>query len=238
MAEIIPAILPKSFDELSEKLDLIAGHVPSVQIDICDGAFVPNRSWPCLKGYGNDQVFSDIVAEFREMPHWDSLDFEFDLMIKDTYSNLPDFICAGASRIVIHKASVDDEELAACIKDYGKTSDAMTPFGIELGLGLMPADDVQVVIDSIKDIAANLHFVQVMGIGKIGFQGQPHDPRSVALVRALKTAYPALPVAVDGAVNMDTAPLFIDAGADRLVVGSALFGTGDFLGTLEEFRAL
>ena len=58
------------------------------------------------------------------------------------------------------------------------------------------------------------------------------------LVRNLRTTYPNLVITVDGGVNLETARDFLNAGANRLVVGSALFGNDDFLGTLEEFRAL
>ncbi|HVU06174.1 MAG TPA: hypothetical protein VHE10_00020 [Candidatus Paceibacterota bacterium] len=248
MAEIIPAILPKSYEELEEKLDIVAGHVPSVQIDVCDGAYVPSRTWPYLKGsatqdgYPSDQIFADMVSQEKALPHWDEIDFEFDIMARGAYEKIPDFISAGAARLIVHKASVSDEELASIIKDFGKHSEELGPFDVELGIALSMASsssgDATATAASIKGIAENIHFVQVMGISKIGYQGQPHDPRSIELVKALKTAYPALPVAVDGAVSLDTAPLFIDAGADRLVVGSALFDADDFLGTLKEFQAL
>jgi ribulose-phosphate 3-epimerase len=248
VTEIIPAILPKSYAELQDKLDIVAGHTPVVQIDICDGMYVSNRTWPYLKGTdadgrAADQIFEEITSQEKALPHWDEIDFEFDLMVRGAFEKIPDFISAGASRIVVHRASVDDAELASIIRDFGKHSEELGPFDVELGLALMPggasgADSPEDIARTIAIVAPNIHFIQVMGIAKIGYQGQLHDPRSIELVKALKTLYPALPVAVDGAVDIDTARAFIDAGADRLVVGSALFGTDDFLGTLERFQAL
>lgn len=46
MTEIIPAILPKNYEDLKNKIALVRGIVPLAQIDICDGKFVPNFSWP------------------------------------------------------------------------------------------------------------------------------------------------------------------------------------------------
>lgn len=239
MAEIIPAILPKSYDELEYKLDIVAGHAPVVQIDICDGAYVPSRTWPYLKGVdadgrASDQIFEEIVDQDKALPHWEELDYEFDLMARGAYEKIPDFIAAGAARIIVHKAAVSNDELQNIVHDFGKQSEDLGPFGIELGIALKATDSA----DEIKDIADKIHFVQVMGIDKEGFQGQPIDTHSIELIKALKSLYKGLPVAVDGAVGMDTAKAFIEAGADRLVVGSALFGAVDFLGTLEEFRVL
>lgn len=235
MAEIIPAILPKSYDELEEKLAIAVGHTPCVQIDICDGKFVPSKTWPYLKGPNvEDTIFNDIIAQEKALPEWEHIDFEFDLMISDVYEKIPDFVSAGASRIVVHKAGVDDTELMAIIRDFGKQSDDIGAFDIELGIALRATDSV----DAIKDIAEHVHFVQVMGIQNVGFQGQVFDRRALELVTAIKALYPNLPVSVDGGVNPGTAPRLIAAGADRLVVGSALFGSVDFSGTLEMFKAL
>ncbi|MBI5133768.1 MAG: hypothetical protein HZA81_00030 [Candidatus Taylorbacteria bacterium] len=236
MAEIIPAILPKSYDELVEKIGLAAGYAPVIQIDVCDGGYVPNRTWPYLKGTApeSDQIFSAIVSQESAFPHWEETDFEFDLMVRGAFEKIPDFISAGASRIIVHKGSVSDAELSSILKDYGKESEELGPFGVALGIALMPGDSPE----AIKDIVSRVHFVQVMGIEKIGYQGQAMSQRAVELVRALKATYPGLPVSVDGGVNQETAPLLIEAGADRLVVGSALFGADDFIGTLEEFKAL
>ncbi len=236
MAEIIPAILPKSYDELVEKLDIAAGHAPVVQIDICDGAYVPNRTWPYLKG--EDLIFADIVSQEKALPHWEEVDFEFDLMVRGAHEKIPDFIAAGASRIIVHRHSVDDAELADILRDFGKHSEELGPFDVELGLALMPSDDPVATVTSLKPIADTLHFIQIMGIDRIGFQGQAFDSKALGLIKALKTAFPGLPCVVDGAVDLEDAKSLIEAGADRLVIGSALFGSPDFLGTLEEFEAL
>lgn len=235
MIDIIPAILPKSYDELEKGIEVAAGHAPVVQIDICDGGYVPSRTWPYLKGPGvEDMIFNDIIAQEKALPHWEEVNFEFDLMIKGAYEKIPDFISAGASRIIVHKASVDHEELENILRDFGKHSEELGPFDVELGIALMPQDTPE----SIADIIENIHFVQVMGVEKIGFQGQAVSPHAVELVRNLRSAYPDLTISVDGGVNVETAGDFLNAGASRLVVGSALFGNDDFLGTLEELKAL
>ncbi|HEY4500571.1 MAG TPA: hypothetical protein VJH25_02135 [Candidatus Paceibacterota bacterium] len=237
MAEIIPAILPKSYEELETKLDIVKGHANVAQIDICDGVYVQNRTWPYLKNTSDkmsDQIFESIVNQEKALPHWEEIDFEFDLMVKNPYEKISDFISAGAGKIIVHKRSVDEMELTNIIRDYGKHSSELGPFDVELGIALQPDDSA----DSITEIADQIHFVQVMGISKIGFQGQSFDRRSVDLVRALKSIYPSLLVAVDGGINPETAKLLVSAGADRLIVGSYLFNATDFSGTLTELGSV
>jgi hypothetical protein len=76
MREIVPAILPKSFAELEEKLPLVSGIVPCVQIDLCDGRFVQSTTWPY--GANHDAHFDAILSEEEGMPFWNELQFEFD----------------------------------------------------------------------------------------------------------------------------------------------------------------
>ncbi|MDP1625083.1 MAG: hypothetical protein Q8L64_04910 [bacterium] len=234
MADIIPAILPKSYAELEEKLELVSGSAQVVQIDICDGAYVQSRTWPYLKAHQEDQIFAEIVSQDKALLGWEHLDFEFDLMVKGVLEKIPDFISAGASRIVVHKDSVSVEELEQILKEYGKHSDEMGPFDIELGLGL--ANTVKP--EDIAPHVGRIHFVQVMGINTIGHQGQSFEPRSVECVRALRLAYPDLIISVDGGVSLDTGKSLVDAGADSLVVGSGIFGTDNVLENLESFRDL
>ncbi len=80
MAEIIPAVLPKHYEDLKNKIALVRGVVPVVQIDICDGIFVPNITWPFMaKAESNDEEFLDndfdvhfrrILNEAEGLPFW------------------------------------------------------------------------------------------------------------------------------------------------------------------------
>lgn len=233
MPDIVPAILPKSFDDLEEKLGLVAGHAPVVQIDVCDGAFVPSRTWPYLKG-AHDDIFDGIISQDSAMPYWEDVDFEFDLMTKGAYDKIPDYIAAGATRVIVHRASMGQEELEAVLRDYGKRSEELGAFDIELGLAI--GNDARV--EDVAPYIDRIHFVQVMGIDRIGFQGQSFNPRTAELVAALRKAYPDLIISIDGGVDLESGRMLADAGASRLVVGSAIFGQTDVLGALESFKNL
>ena len=83
MIEVIPAVLAKDISDLRNKIANFVSVSRIVQIDMCDGHFVPSRSWPMDK---NDAAsVAPILEEEEGLPYWDSLDFEFDLMNNKKY---------------------------------------------------------------------------------------------------------------------------------------------------------
>lgn len=80
---------------------------------------------------------------------------------------------------------------------------------------------------------AELIFVMSVSAGK---GGQEFDPEAVGKVRRLREAYPSKPMGVDGGINEETGRLVIEAGADRLVVGSRITGSDDPLEALKNLR--
>src|SRR6185369_5235485 len=104
--EIIPAILPKNFAEIEEKVSLIVGLSKNVQIDICDGKYVPSTTWPYWKA---DENFEKILKEERGMPEWEKINYEFDLMIENpTEDDARKWLSAGAEKIILHLESSPD----------------------------------------------------------------------------------------------------------------------------------
>ena len=77
-----------------------------------------------------------------------------------------------------------------------------------------------------------------MGIEHIGAQGEPFDERVLSQIKSLRVLYPELIISVDGSVNEETAPLLVQAGANRLVVGSALMKSFDMRETMRELESI
>lgn len=232
MAQIIPAILPQNFEEIEDKASRVAPYVNLIQVDICDGKFVSNTTWPYNKG--SEDSFKSILKEQTGMPHWDSIDYEFDLMVSEPEKVFEQYVSLGASRIIIHLKSVSHDSLTQLLSVYGKKGGYMSMFDVEIGLALTPDTDIK----DLGDLIEHFHFVQVMGISKVGFQGQPFDSGSISLIKSLRELHPELILSVDGGVSLDNAKLLVEAGADRLVVGSALFKTDNLIATLEAFESL
>ena len=231
MNEIIPAILPKNYEDMKDKISLVRGVVPLVQVDFCDGIFVPSRTWPFSTGGGDDYNFMKIMNEEEGMPFWEEIDFEFDLMVADSVSNFDVYTKLGPKRIIFHIEAVGDLE---SFKDFLEGLDMYLKESIDIGLAI----GVITPIEKIFPLIPFIDFVQVMGIEKVGFQGQPFTEKCVEYIKILREKFPGIVISVDGSVNLATAPVLIDTGVDRLVVGSAIFNTDDIIGTVEEFRNL
>ena len=233
MAEIIPAILAKNFDELDADLSLIRGTAKEVQIDICDGSFVPSKTWPFNAPLGKaDENFEAIVAQEEGMPFWEDFDFEFDLMVKNPLQKIGDFVALGASRVVVHLDSANDEEIKKILDEYG--NDDMKEFGIEIGLAVSATTDMARAEKFIPMAA----FVECMGIKKIGFQGQPLDESVIERIKTLRRKFPELIISVDGGVHENNIGKLVAAGADRLIEGSAIWDSETPGETIKHFQNL
>src|SRR3989344_7304866 len=118
MTEIIPAILPKNYEDLKNRIALVRGVVPMVQVDICDGIFVKNLTWPFnvpdkaegISGKNLDYHFLNILNVQEGMPFWEDIEFELDLMVSDAAENFDIYTKLGPKSIVFHIEAVGDLE--------------------------------------------------------------------------------------------------------------------------------
>jgi ribulose-phosphate 3-epimerase len=221
MMEVIPAIMPESLKDLASKAGLVRDKVQTVQLDLMDGVFVPPKIWPFPH-------LKKSLEEIREsgLPFWQDLNYELDLMVKNASEKLDDLLLLGPSRIIFH---IEAEESL----DIGKIRERVGGV-IEIGLAIGTTTPVEKLDPFIKDI----NFVQCMGIEKIGYQGNPPDPRVFDHIKSLKNKYPELLISVDGGVNLETAPKLIKAGATRLVIGSAIFDSENIHKAIGDFRSI
>ena len=219
--EIIPAILPRDFAEIEEKIGLVNGLAKTVQIDVCDGQFTPVASWPYRK---RDLDFEKLIHEQEGFPGWEDEDFEIDLMANRPEDLVEDWVSAGASRVVIHVEAKGDIEKALIIL-AGR---------VDVGLAL----NQETPLSAIEKHRERIDFIQLMGIDQIGFQHQPFDSKVLGRIKEVKIQYPDLTISIDGGVSLENARELIAAGADRLVVGSGIFGTDNPTEALEQFKRI
>ncbi len=229
--EIIPAILPKNYEDMKNKIALVRGIVPVVQIDLCDGIFVPSQTWPFSTGGANDLNFQNIINEKEGMPFWEDIDFELDLMVADAVENFDIYTKLGPKRIIFHLEAVGDLEN---FKDFLEGIDVYVRDSIQIGVAINPTTP----IENIFPLVSFIDFVQVMGIANVGFQGQDFNERCLDYIKILKEKFPDIIISVDGGVSFETASEIISAGADRLVAGSAIFNTDDIVSVIENFKNL
>lgn len=229
MIEIIPAILPKNYEDMKNKIALVRGIVPIVQIDFCDGIYVPSKSWPFTTGGGNDDNFLKILNEEEGMPFWEDIDFELDLMVADAVSNFDIYTKLGPKRIIFHLEAVGDLEE---FKHFVEGMDVYIRDAIQIGVAI----NIATPIEKIFPLINYVDFVQCMGIDKIGYQGQEFDKKVLEHIKTLKEKYPDLVISVDGGVDFETALELVDAGATRLVAGSVIFKSEDMRETISELE--
>ncbi len=235
MIEIIPALMPKSFSELEQYAGQFHGLIKGVQVDVMDGIFVPEKSWPYNTDGALDVSFKELVGHDRKMPEEDALYYELDLMIDAPEKGIKSWTQTGASRLIFHIESVKDKDwFWKNLAHIKSPAPEFGVFGIEIGLAINIATPNEEIYQHIE----KLDFVQCMGIEKIGFQGQIFDDKVLPKIEDLRARFPELIISVDGGVSLETAPLLIKAGANRLVAGSAILKSDDIEKTIKEFQSL
>lgn len=221
--EVIPAIIPESEQDMTEKLARVEGLVPVVQVDVVDGHFAPQQSWPFKEG--QQEAFQEIVKQDRSLPFSEAFFFEADLMVAEPEKYIDDFVFAGFERVIVH------------IESTNKISEIihrLRELDVEIGIAI----SIDTPLDILEPHMDRIDIVQCMGIAEIGAQGQPFDMRAVEKIAALKAQYPDILISVDGGVSLQTAPFLIGAGAERLVSGSTIFESEDIEKTLGQFFQL
>jgi ribulose-phosphate 3-epimerase len=159
------------------------------------------------------------------------LDFEFDLMIINAHEQFDFFVRLGAKRIIFHIEAENDKEK---FKEFLEGLDMYVRENIQIGIALNTTTPIEII----KPYISNVDFIQCMGIEKIGFQGEEFDERVLAQIKDLRLQYPELIISVDGSVNENTAEALVKAGANRLVIGSALSESFNTRDTLKYFKSL
>ena len=231
MAEITPAILEKDFREIKNKLTFLRGRSKCVQLDMCDGVFVPSQTWPFATGGFEDFDFLKIMNEEEGLPFWDEFDYELDLMVADAVENFHFYMKLGPKRIIFHLGAQKNLQE---FEDFLESLDMYTRDNLEIGLAFKPSDDLAIV----SRLSHKVDFLQCMGIDEDGFQGEKFDDKVLNNIKYLKENLPGVVLSVDGGINLENVETILDAGADRLNVGSSIWRSGDPIGALQDFQSL
>jgi len=214
MIIIAPSLLSADFARLGpEVAEAEASGADWIHVDVMDGHFVPNIT-----------LGPSIVKAVKAHT---TLPLDVHLMIESPERYIADFAAAGASVITVHaEACVHLHRVVHQIKELGLLA----------GVAINPGTPASAVREVLEDV----DMILVMTVNP-GFGGQKFIPNTVRKITQIREwaneVNPDLRIEVDGGIAEATAPLVVQAGADVLVAGNAVFGRSDRAAAIAAIRA-
>lgn len=201
---LAPSILAADFAALGRDVEAATrGGADQIHVDVMDGHFVPNIT-----------IGPAVVRALRKVTR---LPLDVHLMIMEPDRYLDAFVDAGANLISVH---------VEVLPHLHRTITQIKKLGAKAGVVLNPSTPVV----AIEQVAGDVDFVLVMSVNP-GFGGQVFIPNTPAKIRAVRAVLDragnrTAPIEVDGGVDLTTVAAVVEAGAEWLVAGNAIFGGG------------
>ena len=214
MIKIAPSILAADFGNLRSQIeDAERGGADWIHIDVMDGHFVPNITFGPM-----------LVSTARKCTR---LPLDVHLMIEKPDQFIKAFCDAGADRLTVHQEASSH---------LHRTLEAIKECNVKAGIALNPATPIL----SIKEIAHDADLILVMTV-EPGYGNQSFIPYTLKKIREARTLVEEIRkdifVEVDGGINSKTAPAVVEAGADVLVAGTAVFKERSIAKAISSLRA-
>jgi ribulose-phosphate 3-epimerase len=213
MIKLAPSILSADFARLLEDVKKVekAG-CEYLHIDVMDGHFVPNIT-----------LGPQVVKSLRKNVN---MVFDAHLMIENPDKYIKDFVDAGCDIIVVHQE--------AC-PHLHRTIQNIKSHNVKAGVALNPATP----IETIKHIISDVDMILIMTVNP-GFGGQTFIENMIDKIKELKNLIDSknlnVDIQVDGGIKPENVKCVVDAGANVIVAGSAIFNSDDILNAVKQFR--
>jgi ribulose-phosphate 3-epimerase len=213
MIKLAPSILSADFARLLEDVKKVeeAG-CEYLHIDVMDGHFVPNIT-----------LGPQVVKSLRKNVN---MVFDAHLMIENPDKYIKDFADAGCDIIVVHQE--------AC-PHLHRTIQNIKSHNVKAGVALNPATP----IETIKHIISDVDMILIMTVNP-GFGGQTFIENMIDKIKELKNLIDSknlnVDIQVDGGIKPENVKCVVDAGANVIVAGSAIFNSDDILNAVKQFR--
>ncbi len=215
--KVAPSILSADFAHLAKAIKQCeSGLADYVHVDVMDGHFVPVIT-----------IGPDVVRDLKKRT---DIPLDVHLMIEEPDKYIDDFIAAGSNIITVHvEACVHLQRTVSYIRDKG----------LKAGVSLNPATP----LNTIQHVLNDVDLILIMSVNP-GFGGQQFIPDALNKISQADILLKnngnreAVEIEVDGGIKLNNAKEVLDAGADVLVAGSAIFGTNDPAQTVKLFKQI
>jgi len=211
--KIAPSILSADLLKLKEQIEIVEQNgADLIHVDIMDGHFVPNIT------------FGPVIV--KALKRITKLPLDVHLMISNPDNYAPHFIDAGGDYITIHQESS---------KDLKKSIQYVKDLKAKVGVSVNPSTEISTILP----VLAELDLVLLMTVNP-GFGAQKFINSVIEKVKKIsdikeKNGYSFL-IEVDGGINLKTVPTVVEAGAEVLVAGNAIFGQNDIAIACRELK--
>ena len=194
--KVVPSIIPYEREQTEKEVSLVCGFADRIQVDVCDGNFAGPTTWPWNGEHGDL-----VLPEYKY--------FEIHMMANFPEEKIKDLIGFKPKMII---AQIEAEG------NFQKFINVCKQNQIEIGISIMPKTDISVL----ESFVPQADYLQCMGSNQIGHHGVGLENSAVEKIKILKAIYPESVIGIDIGVNLENKDILQKAGADVLVVGSAI----------------
>ena len=213
MIKIAPSILSADFANLERDIQRVSS-ADYLHVDVMDGCFVPNIT-----------IGAPVVQSIRRCT---GMFLDVHLMIDKPVRYIETFAKAGASLLSVHLEADHPTRIAEALKVMGQC-------GVKKAVALRPITAASAILPYIEELDMVLVMTVEPGFGGQSFMDSQLD--TIRQAREIIRKYnPACELEVDGGISPKTAPLVVEAGANVLVAGSAVYGREDISGAIQALR--